>query len=665
MTAAFTDFCCRSGGNNLNAGTVDGSTTEVAAAPLVTYTGGNWTASTDIYIAPVGADMTQAVVGRFASLYHDGDTVPTTNQFLIARITNVNAGTRAITLSTTVRVLLGTEVVDGTGNRSLRIGGAHAGPSGASLFPLNFITSTLTNIAGDQTFINLKSDQSYAVTAAIAAPSAAPKFIAGYSSTYRDGVKVTIDGGTSGASYVLFTSAGTSQLQLRDLEFKNNGATGSAALVSLTGLQASALRCVFHDARGHLLTTGGSVDLEACEFYGANQSNTGATAALNLGAAASCVRCIFHDNTGSNTRGVQTSGGAYAVSFTDCIFDSNGNDGASTGGTSVSATFTRCDFYNNGDRGIDSGSSHLWVDSCNFVNNTGIGVAAGSGNAYLSKCGFGSGTMANDGGNTSGNVEEYGSITYAADMTPWVDPSNGDFRINLAAAKGTGDGTFLQTSASYAGTIGYPDVGAGQSIVPTLPAAADVESGVQYGAGGTEFTGTVTLPSESNVREGTTYGAGGTEFTGTLEPGLVTIVDYYSATADAYTHTTGVQDGLYTATNVLGSDYHSIAEVGGAIDGYYTFDVLSHSPTQVTITGYSQPDNIKVTIYAYNWDLAQWESLGNWTCGSLASNTTHSFPLTEDHSNSGEVRIRMNATGLASLSSISVGRIFVLASITA
>jgi hypothetical protein len=56
-----------------------------------------------------------------------------------------------------------------------------------------------------------------------------------------------------------------------------------------------------------------------------------------------------------------------------------------------------------------------------------------------------------------------GSVTYATDVTPWVDPTNGDFRINLAAAKGTGRGTFTQTASSYAGTVGYPDIGAAQS----------------------------------------------------------------------------------------------------------------------------------------------------------------------------------------------------------
>jgi hypothetical protein len=76
----FTEFCCRASGSNMNAGSLDGGSTVAGTAAAVTYTGGDWTSGTDIYIAPVGADMTEAVVGRFASLYHDGDTSPTTNQ---------------------------------------------------------------------------------------------------------------------------------------------------------------------------------------------------------------------------------------------------------------------------------------------------------------------------------------------------------------------------------------------------------------------------------------------------------------------------------------------------------------------------------------------------------------------------------------------------------
>jgi hypothetical protein len=93
-------------------------------------------------------------------------------------------------------------------------------------------------------------------------------------------------------------------------------------------------------------------------------------------------------------------------------------------------------------------------------------------------------------------------------------------------------GSYFGDTGSASGT--YTDPGVGNvrlattytfnSVVQTgtlaLPAEADVEEGVQYGAAGTEFTGTLDaggeLPAERDVRAGVSYGSGGTEFTGTL-----------------------------------------------------------------------------------------------------------------------------------------------------
>ena len=51
----------------------------------------------------------------------------------------------------------------------------------------------------------------------------------------------------------------------------------------------------------------------------------------------------------------------------------------------------------------------------------------------------------------------------------------------------------------------------------TAPAVGDVQAGVGYGAGGTEYEGTFAVPSVGDVATGVGYGAGGTEFEGTLE----------------------------------------------------------------------------------------------------------------------------------------------------
>ena len=64
---------------------------------------------------------------------------------------------------------------------------------------------------------------------------------------------------------------------------------------------------------------------------------------------------------------------------------------------------------------------------------------------------------------TKYTMEEIGTIIYPVDVTPWVAPDTGDFRISLSQAKNAGRGFWLQTGA-YSGTVGYPDIGAAQHI---------------------------------------------------------------------------------------------------------------------------------------------------------------------------------------------------------
>ncbi len=98
-------------------------------------------------------------------------------------------------------------------------------------------------------------------------------------------------------------------------------------------------------------------------------------------------------------------------------------------------------------------------------------------------CGYGAGTQANTSGatNGTGDLDVGGAVTYASDATPWADPANGDFRISLAAAKGAGRGAFTQTAASYAGTVGYPDIGAAQSAASGggIPIARGMHGGMR------------------------------------------------------------------------------------------------------------------------------------------------------------------------------------------
>lgn len=443
----FTEFCCRSGGSNLNAGTRTGSSTEPGTAADLTYASGNWVAGTGVFTVASGDPVADGVaVGDFVSVYADGSTVTG----FVGRVTARTTTTITVSLSAKA----GTAPADGTGNRTLKVGGAWQGPNGTSGFPFTFVASTLTNASSELPRINAKNDATYSITASVAPTTANNGItIQGYTTSYGDFGKAIIDGGTSGASYNLFSPA-TNKLTVLDFIFQNNGATGSAHAVSSTA-NIIFQRCVANSVRGIGFFGGRCVE---CEAYACNQSNTSGYGGYY--SVSYAERCISHDNTGSNSNGFSVS-----PFMVNCIAESNGRNGFDI---STSGHLLNCDAYNNTSDGINiSGSStEVSIANCNLVKNGGYGIngAASSPAGTVSNCGFGAGTQANTSGQTNGlgTMSVSGSVTYPNDVTPWVDPANGDFRINLADAKGAGRGAFTQTAASYTGTVGYPDIGAAQ-----------------------------------------------------------------------------------------------------------------------------------------------------------------------------------------------------------
>jgi len=119
----------------------------------------------------------------------------------------------------------------------------------------------------------------------------------------------------------------------------------------------------------------------------------------------------------------------------------------------------------------------LYAENCNFLKCASYGIEGDwTGGAHvlvgsILNNGFGTGTQANGLGNTFQlfAVQEGGSINYAAGVTPWANPTTGDFRLYLSDSIGKGRGGFAeQALITKAGTIGYPDVGAaahGTSII--------------------------------------------------------------------------------------------------------------------------------------------------------------------------------------------------------
>lgn len=455
--ATFTEFCCRSGGSNLNAGTRTGSSTEPGTAADLTYASGNWVQATAVFTVASGDPVADGVaVGDWVSVYPDGSTTTP----YVARVTARTSTT--ITAPSTNSG--GSKPTDGTGNRTLKVGGAWAGPNGADTFPFGFASVNMTSAANLYPRVNIKNDTTYNVTAAMTHSNASVRF-EGYTSAYGDSGQATIDGGTTGASYTVLTVSANLGF-IKNLIFDHNGSTGSADLCVASQVRQIWERCVFRNSvgNGHVGSAGPSYLVE-CEAYGNNTSNTANKAGFASSSALVYINTIAHDNSGSNSAGFYVS--SNSPTYINCIAESNGSHGWSLT-NSNSVVLQNCDTYNNGGSGVSTTNTCVnQFINCNFIKNGAYGVVgAASSMGYLHNCGFGAGTQANTSGATStlGMIEESGTVIYPVDVTPWVDPANGDFRINLAAAINAGRSDFTQIAASYAGTVGYPDIGAAQHL---------------------------------------------------------------------------------------------------------------------------------------------------------------------------------------------------------
>lgn len=450
----FTEFCCRSGGSNLNAGTRTGSSTEPGTSADLTYASGSWVNTTRVFTVASGDPVADGVaVGDFAAIDTGGATAA-----FIARVTARTSTT--ITLNSTG---LGTNPANGT--YTLRIGGAWQGPNGTVGFPFGQTTvANLTNVAGDVVRINMRG--TFNISAAIGNWSLGSLVrVEGYTSTYADGGSFTLDGGTSGASYVLLAIVG--RIHCKNAIFQNNGATGSSRGMSLAGANPAIFEnCIFQDFRGFGLGFA-AFNMDSivinCVARRCNQSNTANTGGFQAHLGSVFHSCIATENTGSNSSGFVFTGASHPSSLVNCQSYGNGAHGlnvVSTGHVFVTA----CDFYNNGGSGISAtfGSTYAVVTNSNFVKNAAWGINANNASSLVlvRNCGFGSGTAANASGTVNHPRPEdcVDLVTYPSNVEPWADAPNGNFAISEATAKGAGFGQFPLGS-----TTGYPDIGSAQS----------------------------------------------------------------------------------------------------------------------------------------------------------------------------------------------------------
>lgn len=512
----FQEFYVQTTGSNLNAG----STT--ADAALATYTSdlvSGWNQTTGVFTVAGGANPVAdgVTVGMWASVYVTaGATVAT----FVGKITVVTTAAVSVALVGQHGTPPATDILGGT---TMKVGGAWDGPSGTVSFPFGFAACLSANWSAGQAYVvgdianntgvsggvfrcilahtnqappnatywvletagsprvNIKNGVTYAITAGmthgVTTPAIGACIFSGYTATPGDGGIAIFDGGAPATAYTMLTVS-VARIVIESLRFQNNG-SGSPGGSAGDGIRITAggtmvRKCIAKTMRHNGIYLGANSQAVECEAVDCNTRNTtsgGSFGGIVLSSGgARAVRCISHDHTaGVNAHGiVVTSAGV----SDGCILANISGDGIYITASGV-VGITSCDFYNcRNNINLAAGPANPTVasiENCNFLKGSGYGIVWRANTiGTLLKCSFGRGTMVNVSGDMSVTqpcgIIEIGTKYLASDVTPWVDPTTGDLRINLAAVVGKGRGRFLMTKSGYTGTVGYPDIGAAQKL---------------------------------------------------------------------------------------------------------------------------------------------------------------------------------------------------------
>lgn len=476
---AFTEFFVQTTGSNLNAGS-----TNADAASITTtngaYAQGAGAGGTDRFTAAAGtpfsgingADVTAGLI--WVSSYPDGSGGPTG---FVARVTAVNAGGASIDIHLTA--IAGTRPTTAANGRTAKIGGAWAGPTGATAFPIGFAATVLRDAADDPCCVNIKGGVDYTATAGWTHALNGYVRFEGYTTTPHDGGKAKIVGPATGNAISVVVCTGTG-VEWKSLWFFRNGdATGTAStgLLDIQAANCVVNSCLFTGAWRFGLRMAGAGVVIDCEGYGNNIDD--ANLFGNFGALEESIwiRCWSHHcdtAPGGDCEGmVLGSDNLEPVAVINCIFSDNASCGVISSGSHVNVAFVGCTFANNGESGIDISSltattrSIVLVQNCMFSGNNQYGVefdAAAVGFPRLINNAFFDNTL----GETNNVNPSFisGSITLSAD--PFTDGANGNFELNTTAgggadARNAGIGSFPNDGVEYSDTtVSFPDVGAAQ-----------------------------------------------------------------------------------------------------------------------------------------------------------------------------------------------------------
>lgn len=445
---AFTEFYMQPTGSNLNAGSTNADTA------AFTYASGNWVQSTGVFTLASGNPQSDGVqVGDWASVYADGssDTV------FVGKVSAVDSTT--ITVGITDATKIGSVPSNGTGNRTLKIGGAWADFDGLLASAVLGTVSTLDfawrlNIKA-ATYTTGGSSRLWRV-----AGNGVPVEVRGYKTSLGDmddkpavdlvaGTDIPLISSTGGGRWT-FTAA---YVTVRNLSFLTTATSNPTVTINTFG--SLLLNCKIENQTAHAsaaaLSTGAA-------FFGAVSCWCKATATASR---------VVHLTAGTVLFGVYAQGGqacyehnsSSAISrIFNCIAIDAVNDGFLN--TNNTATIVGCTIHNCGRDGIrlvHSGAALVLVN-CIFSECVGVGV--NNVNATNTANFVRVNNLFYDCGTDEDGFGDAASIWPVSDSnSPFVDAGAGDFTptSDSAAIAAAAPGLFLGTALRS-----YLDIGAVQ-----------------------------------------------------------------------------------------------------------------------------------------------------------------------------------------------------------
>ena len=353
----------------------------------------------------------------------------------------------------------------------------------------------------------------YTLTASVALPDQ-KLFFYGYGTAHYDaGTAPLVTTATN--STTLFTLGGSNSTFFTNVRFSNTATIRAAAFVEGGGAYVQELlffySCVL-DGFSTVASDSSTVRWIHVEMYDCEVKNCTATGVSVGGATIRIFGCYFHDNAGDlyafNSSTLLEVVNSLIVHGTGIAVRASASNHIRIIGSTLASHTSHL---------ISAGASVILV----LVNNIIYGSTGGYGATVTS---LAASFIRNNafGSNSSGDrsVVPVGPGDVALTADPFTSTAGHDYSLNGTAGggadcKGVGfPGVSPEDPQLAALDIGAVQYAAGAA--PDYPSEDDVRDGVAFGEAA---EGNLALPAVADVKEGVQYGANGTEFEGTLSGG--------------------------------------------------------------------------------------------------------------------------------------------------